>query len=454
MLRRRRDAETEAAGKAEGRQEEDAPVREGGDPAVGVYQCVEDGWLILVCLKEVFVAGGMPSLTYVDREHLNLEKSLRSELAEGFKIVAITGPTKSGKTVLCKKVIPEQECIWIDAGQIEKPDDLWGAIISELRLPSEETENQDASFSAGIRSLIGIQAQVAEGKSVKFSGPTKKEILSTMRERGLALVIDDFHYLTNELQTVVIRSLKSEVFEGLQVVLIAVPHRAFDAISAEPEMEGRYAHLNIPEWDLSDLIQIADIGFHHLGMNVSEESVANFSKEAIGSPLLMQRFCGRLCVRYDVNETVKPAKDFLPTNGTLEEIYRNVSRQFGFPTFEKLAKGPQSRSKRNPRRLKGRDGSLDIYQAILVAVGMTGPRAKLHYDEIRETLRQLLKETDIPQKHEVSTALSKMESIAKTKLKGEPVLEWSDDFLYLTNPFLMFYMRWSDPADLDSGLRD
>jgi GTP-binding protein LepA len=47
VLRRRRDAEAEAVGQAEGRQEEDAPVREGGDPAVGVHQCVEDGWVSL-----------------------------------------------------------------------------------------------------------------------------------------------------------------------------------------------------------------------------------------------------------------------------------------------------------------------------------------------------------------------------------------------------------------------
>ncbi len=33
-------------GEAEGGQEEDAPVREGGDPAVGVYLCVEDGWVM------------------------------------------------------------------------------------------------------------------------------------------------------------------------------------------------------------------------------------------------------------------------------------------------------------------------------------------------------------------------------------------------------------------------
>ncbi len=45
VLRRGCDPEAEASGQAEGRQEEDAAVREGGDPAVGVYLGVEDGWV-------------------------------------------------------------------------------------------------------------------------------------------------------------------------------------------------------------------------------------------------------------------------------------------------------------------------------------------------------------------------------------------------------------------------
>lgn len=377
----------------------------------------------MVELKEVFVAGGMPSLTYVDREHLNLEKSLRDELAEGHKIVAITGPTKSGKTVLCKKVIQETKSIWIDGGQIEQGNDFWATILSNLKLPEETTISSGSKISASLRSLIGLQSEVSAGRTVKLAGPTRKDILSLIRDRNLTLIVDDFHYLSDSLQTEVVRSLKSEVFNGLQVVLIAVPHRAFDAISAEPEMEGRYAHVTIPEWSQDDLRKIASSGFRALGMEVTPETVSEFCDEAIGSPLMMQRFCGRLCLHYEIKVTISPRKNFAPTKTVRDEIYRKVAQQFGFPTFEKLAKGPQSRSKRNPRRLRDGSGALDIYQAILIAVGHTGPKTKLHYDEIREALRGLLKEYDIPQKHEVSNALGQMESIAKKKLKGEPVLE-------------------------------
>ena len=46
MLRRRRDAQAQASGEAEGRQEEDAPVRQGRHPAGGVHRGAEGGCVI------------------------------------------------------------------------------------------------------------------------------------------------------------------------------------------------------------------------------------------------------------------------------------------------------------------------------------------------------------------------------------------------------------------------
>ena len=47
MLRRRRDPQAQAPGEAEGRQEEDAAVRQGGNPAGSLHRRLEDGRLII-----------------------------------------------------------------------------------------------------------------------------------------------------------------------------------------------------------------------------------------------------------------------------------------------------------------------------------------------------------------------------------------------------------------------
>jgi hypothetical protein len=185
-------------------------------------------------------------------------------------------------------------------------------------------------------------------------------------------------------------------------------------------------------------------------MGVSAECVEEFASESNGSPLLMQRFCGRLCAHYEISETLGNRREFNPSDTTKIGIYSSVAKQFGFPTFEKLSKGPQSRSRRIDRNVANGGESLDIYQAVLRAVAMTGPKERIHYNEIRDQLKSLLEEKDIPQKHEVSAALRHMSGIARDEIEGEPVLEWTDDYLYLTDPFLMFYMRWNQRGISDS----
>jgi hypothetical protein len=53
-----------------------------------------------VSRNSVFVAGGQPSITYVEREALHIERDLTRSLSSPNQIVSLAGPTKCGKTVL------------------------------------------------------------------------------------------------------------------------------------------------------------------------------------------------------------------------------------------------------------------------------------------------------------------------------------------------------------------
>lgn len=398
----------------------------------------------MALVKDVFVAGGMPSITYVPRTTLRLEEQLKSEINEGYKLICVTGPTKSGKTVLARHVIGKDQSALVNGGQVESSSELWSQILQDINLPDAKTTSSDQSTSFGLSWLLSAQENISSGETQTFNNNNKKTILTYLRENNLALIVDDFHYLPIETQKEIIRSLKSEIFEGLVAILIAVPHRAFDAIGVEREMEGRFAHIEIPAWETEELSQISSKGFPELKMSVSDECCSSFATEAYGSPLLMQRFCNRLCAWYDIDKTLPVKKDFKPSDEAKNDIFETVAKQFGFPTFEKLSKGPQSRSKRIDRKLSDGTGMMDIYQCVLKAVANTGPKKKIHYNEIRDELKKILQDNDMPQKHEVSSALRHMSTIARDDIQGEPVLEWNDDYLHLTDPFLMFFMRWSD----------
>ena len=364
-------------------------------------------------------------------------------MREGFKFICITGPTKSGKTVLCRKVLAGEATCWVHGGQIETDSEFWEQIAGSLDLCIPNSKLETKSKNIGVSSVFSGNLEAATSHNFETPASIKRSVLDSLKRGDICLVIDDFHYISADIQKNIIRALKSEIFDGLRAILIAVPHRAFDAISVEREMEGRFAHIEIPSWRHDELIKIADLGFNALKIQIDDGTIIDFSQESFGSPLLMQRFCHRCCMLLHIEEELEDYQSLRFSSTGRQKIYSEVSDQFGFPTFEKLAKGPQSRSKRVDRKFRNKEGSADIYEAILIAVANTGPKEKIHYNEIRDKLKDLLSDEAVPQKHEVSGALNHMSVIARDVLKGEPVIEWAEDFLYITDPFLMFFMKWS-----------
>ena len=110
--------------------------------------------------------------------------------------------------------------------------------------------------------------------------------------------------------------------------------------------------------------------------------------------------------------------------------------------------GPQSRTDRIPRPpIAG--GSVDIYQAILLSIAMTGPKSQLSYDQIRASLNSILADK-IPQKIEVSNALNHLTKIDAEENRGQRAVEWDSDNLnlFVTDPFFRFYLRWKIARNL------
>jgi hypothetical protein len=96
-------------------------------------------------IDDVFTPGGEPSVTYVDREQLGLEKKIRSALQRRHSFIVVSGPTKCGKSVLCKRVLGNQLVVKVDGGMVTSVNDFWDLISHQLRLPTSATTTIAAS---------------------------------------------------------------------------------------------------------------------------------------------------------------------------------------------------------------------------------------------------------------------------------------------------------------------
>jgi hypothetical protein len=411
-------------------------------------------------VNQVFVAGGLPRVTYVARDELRLETRLRAYLDERHRILSLTGPTKSGKTVLVRKVV-DNSAVLVPGAGIDTLATFWRILVDLLGGYTEETREKvqadsltdEASVEGGFQAVAKASVEIRESlgtvdskrQSFTRRRPDQQVALDALRRHpDLVLFVDDFHYIEREVQLGIVRAMKAPLFDGTRVILASVPHRAFDAVRVEKEMTGRVETLEIPLWSERDLRGIATQGFDALNVGTYGPVVNRLAKESFGSPLLMQDFCLTFCKQNAVFER-EDRKKLLQAPEDFQAFLRDRASGASKTTFDLLAQGPRQRSDRIQRLFtNGRTG--DIYEAVLAAIAATGPQTALPYDELRASLRRVLAE-EPPKRHEVTRVLDEMTKIAK-RMEGEPVIEFDEDYdtIHISDPFFAFYLRWGVPA--------
>ena len=410
---------------------------------------------------EIFVPGGYPRYTYNPRLSLRLEHRLRQVLENLCKLVTVTGHTKSGKTVLVRSILPRAEAVWVDGGGIGEEDDFWNTVIDQLELfqtvgteVTRETSAEVSASASGGANLLVAKGEAEVGGSLgttRGKGTSKLRTVSSkvaalagLRDAGIPLVVDDFHYLPRELQGGIVRALKPLIFDGHAAVIIAIPHRRYDAVKVEKEMTGRILQVEIPGWTSEELDFIPETGFPMLKGSVSQNTADTLARESIGSPHLMQEFCRAICRARGITDSFEDGSADLEPDA-LKRVFSETAETIGRPIFEKLARGPRQRSDRIPRSLKA-GGEVDIYGLVLHALAHIRPGlVTLEYADLRAAIREVCAQ-ETPQLHEVARVLKHMSDIAATDQSSTPVIDFDEEekTLHVTDPFFAFYLRWGD----------
>ncbi|MEZ9839418.1 hypothetical protein AB4323_20030 [Vibrio sp. 10N.261.52.C11] len=410
----------------------------------------------------VFVPGGMPELTYIERVESSIRDSLESAQDNLCKLVTLTGQTKSGKTVLSQRVYPELEDnnVWINGGSVEDEDDVWEQILSALDgwTSFEITESNGSSNKLkgtgkgkGSVGFASVDASIGAETSANSSTATKSSLamssksaaLKALKASGANLIIDDFHYFARDLQGKFVRAVKPLVFHGVAVILIAIPHRRYDAIKVEREITGRIENITMPYWEEDELKQIPLTGFPLLNVEVSDSVVNRLTIESMGSPHLMQEFCRQLCKVNKIEETRPNTVHIYEFD---DSIFQQVGESTGKIIFDKLSTGPRQRSDRIQRTLTNGE-KVDIYKVVLLALARLKPAMQtVTYEELRTAVREILTDS-VPQAHEVTRVLEKMSEIASSDEASTPVIDWEkeEQKLHITDPFFAFYLKWGAP---------
>lgn len=409
---------------------------------------------------DVFTPTGVPTYTYVDRSEHNLEAQLRNAIHTPGMIAALSGPSKSGKTVLIRKVIDQDNLITVSGAAITEPGHLWERVLNWMEAPSSTTRSSGHTVSSELTGKAQASAGVfvaklqveGEGKAGYEYERTKERtfertgIDQVVKEIGgsdFVVFVDDYHYMPDDVQVSVGRQIKEAAERGINICTASVPHRKDDVVRGNAELRGRVQGIDFSFWSAAETRKIAEQGFAELGVSLPNYALDRMAEEAFGSPQLMQQICLQACLRLGVDEGELGVRNLPVSEGDLTKIFEQASTTTDFSSLlEGLHEGPKSRgSTRN--QFAFTDGtSGDVYRCILLAVKESPPRLSFPYAEIYERTRNVCSK-ESPPGSSIASALEQIPEIARDLEPNVQIVEWSDDVLDIVDPYFLYYLRCS-----------
>lgn len=255
--------------------------------------------------------------SYVDRGHLDAQLG---RLLERRVHVAIRGASKSGKSWLRQKLIPDAITVQCRLGFSIL--DVYRDALSQLGIQLKVEETSKGGFKGRVEATgsigtdllgkLGAKADIeaakeTSGKTVPVGQDVNdlRFIAQILIESGRRLVLEDMHYMTPEAREALAYDLKALWDYGCFVVVVGVWGEANMLIHLNPDLSGRVEELTI-DWQPDDLRKIMEQGGKALGVSFVRELQNRIIQDAFGNAGLLQRLVLRTLEDAGIEEEMRP----------------------------------------------------------------------------------------------------------------------------------------------------
>jgi len=381
--------------------------------------------------QKVFKPGTYPELTYVVRQSVETKYTYEERLQQSLKIdgylTYIIGPSKTGKTVLCERVIGQERIVSMSGNDFAKASDFWEILGRKVGL------SMDAQVSEQQSDLSKMEQKSTTVKK-NYKG-NKDRVIEYFKAKDKIFVLDDFHYASPEIQYDIACQLKEVIRLGFKAVVISLPHRSDDAIRLNPDLAGRISVIEIKPWEQKQLEEIARKGFKELNIRIDEALISRIALESIHSPQLMQAIC--------LNIGLLPSDNPVITDEVVEESCRFTCINLPYADVVRILKaGPPTRGQKRLQYELKDQSHRDIYGLILKVLADNPPLVEIELAELTERIQNNLVNSKIG-REKVKDTLKKWQDILNNLGALYQVMEWKDDIMHIQDNLFLFYIRWA-----------
>lgn len=283
-----------------------------------------------VDLEEVFgVSPVVPKYNYVDRN--NLDRRFRSLIKSGNHLV-IHGASKQGKTVLRRKNLPDNQCIIVPCVLKANLNVIYAEILrqSGTGIPKEVKEQISGTVAAkgGIPKVFEGESKLESSTSISYEpqGSNIENmtfIAEAIKQSKKTVVIEDFHYLSEDERRVLAFHLKALWDCSVPIVIVGVWQEENLLSYYNGELNGRIEEIDL-KWKDNELEEVLNKGAKKLNISFSSQVKTNILKDSNGNVGLLQRITKELCLSSGITETASRGSNIVSNMNTLAKCRLRV----------------------------------------------------------------------------------------------------------------------------------
>jgi hypothetical protein len=350
-----------------------------------------------------------PTHTLIDRSSAPEYARIENELRKGGRVVRLHGPSKIGKTLLCVQVLKDKDPIVIYGDDIKAKDQFWSLVAER----------------------VGVET---------------KNVTGYCAERGRPIVIEDFHWVSKNVQSALIRSFKPLLDAGGTAILISVPDVAQQFLDTARsgtkadeilgDLLAKTVSVPAPRWKKHEIREIAVRGFKTLNLDLPEWVLPILTRFAFSNPLLMQKHCAELCFKLEIKHSYETPTKRTPTRDHLESAFKHVARENA-----RLFGGIVGGAGLAQYDLKS-GNRVDLVTLLLYSIAGLPIATKLGMPTLQRRVRANLQlHSGVPAIPVMKDALQGLITDMRKAGQSGLVLD-ENDFLYLAHPFFKAYLIW------------
>lgn len=275
-------------------------------------------------LEEVFGVSKELIASYTERPHV--DEAIASALRQTRQII-VYGSSKQGKTALVQRHVPEEKRVTVHCSPQTTTEDLYRSLLRQMGVEilseksSETSREIEASIGAKFVALIpffGKGEAEANGSATAGKSESEKktpiefnltlaqdvgEILQKINNKNLFFVIENFHYLTPEVQSSFSFDLRTFEEMGLRFIILGVWKEANRLIQFNGDLQDRIAEIPVEPWETPDFERLVNTGEPYMNVIFDGEARKKIFTQAHGSVAVVQEILKKVCEKSGLIET-------------------------------------------------------------------------------------------------------------------------------------------------------